>query len=298
MEIIKFNKDTYLDLKEECLLCIGFFDGMHLGHQQLFKKALTYPYKRYALTFNSSFKNDKLITPFKEKISLIKKYQIEKVFVIDLNEKLIKTSPIDFINLYLKKINPKLIICGEDFRFGFNNEGDADLLKQHFNVDVIKLLTLDDQKVSSTLIRQYLVNGDIKRANKYLGYNYFYYGIIKKGLGNGAKLGYKTANIDIDKNLVNLRNGVYICDIKINDSIYHGISNIGIHPSISKLDTPILEAHIFDIDDVEVGEQITIIFYDFIRDEIKFDDIEMLKSQINKDIDIAKSYFINKNDCN
>lgn len=291
MEIINLKENDNITSFQDIVLCLGFFDGVHLGHQKLFAAANKYPYKKGVLTFYGNFKKAKLINTFQEKVMLLKQYDIDYLFVIEINEKLIKTTCEEFIKKYLAPLHPKIIICGEDFRFGYNNCGDWQYLKQFFNVEVIPLLKIDGIKISSSLIRQLLKDGEIDKVNKYLGHNYFILGKINKGLGNGTKLGFKTANIDTREGYQMLKNGVYLTKATINNKKYNSITNVGVHPSISKLDKPIIEVHIFDGFDFDVGDEIYLEFVSFIRDEKHFENVDLLKKQVLSDIDFAKSYF-------
>lgn len=291
MEIIKLKENDNITFFQDIVLCLGFFDGVHLGHQKLFDAANKYPYKKGVLTFCGNFKKAKLINTFQEKVMLLKQYDIDYLFVIEINEKLIKTTSEQFIKKYLLPLHPKMIICGEDFRFGYNNCGDYRYLKQFFDVEVIPLLKIDGTKISSSLIRQLLKEGEIDKVNKYLGHNYFILGKIKKGLGNGTKLGFKTANIDTREEYQMLKNGVYLTKATINNKKYDSITNVGVHPSISKLDEPIIEVHIFDGFDFEVGDEICLEFLSFIRKEKHFENVDLLKKQVLLDIDFAKLYF-------
>ena len=295
MEIINLNKSNLSSLnKENFSLCIGFFDGVHLGHQSLINAAKKYPYPIYVLSFTGNFKTEKSILTDEEKSIVVENLGCSKLLLMKLDDELINTSAFDFVEKYLKVISPKVIVCGEDFRFGYKNQGNPAYLSKFFDVEVVPLLYVENVKVSSSLIRKLLENGNIELANKFLGYNYFIVGEIVKGLGNGKKFGFKTANIQLNKNLVNLKNGVYFVSVSFKDKNYHGICNIGVHPTISKLDLPIVEVHVFDIDDLSINTKILIKFHKFFRDEIKFDSVDELKKQVFSDIEKAKLFFKDK----
>ena len=290
MKIKIINKFNYLDIKEnKTNLVLGFFDGIHEGHMKLILEAM-YGYRNVSiLTFIHSFKNDdEVIMSNKQKEEIFKEIGISTIYYLDYDEYLKNMEPIDFINLILKRINPHQIICGSDYRFGKNALGDIYLLKKEFpslNVVPFVYFSFNKQmKVSSTVIKDLIKVGKIKEANEYLYQDYEIEGEVVKGLGNGSKLLFPTINLKLTTNYVLPKNGVYKTKVYLNDLVYDSITNVGIHPTIDKLNEVSIETHILNFNKDIYGKFVRIRFMDFIRDEKKFNSIEELKKQIQLDI--------------
>jgi len=289
MEVIKFNDLISSNVSIDTI-CLGSFDGFHLGHQQLIHQALSISTGDTAVVLFSNHPSKFVSKPVSElmdlddKIRMCNKLRIEYVIVIETDEEFFSLIPEEFIDKYLKLINPKHVVVGEDFRFGKYGKGNSETLKNFFDVLTVDLLEKDGLKISSTSIREYLKEGRIEEANELLGYHFEIKGKVEEGLHNGTTLGFPTANISFKNNLQLINNGVFAAISYVNGIPYKSMVNIGIHPSIDKLDTPIIESHLIDYSGNLYGKTIYIEFIKRIRDEKKFANIDELKNQLSLDI--------------
>ena len=283
------------------VVTVGTFDGLHLGHQKIIRRMVELakenngetilvtfdPHPRLVVNLNSH--EIKFINTQKRKFELLNKSGIDHLIIIPFTKAFAKTSSEDFIKKYLvERIGAKKLIVGYDHHFGKNREGNYQKLHQlgidnGFDVEEINAQYIDEIAVSSTKIRQALIDGDIKRANKFLGYTYSITGIVIEGNKIGRTIGFPTANIEIeDKYKLIAAGGVYACKVDVNGKQYTGMGNIGTRPTIG-INGLVTEVHIFDFDEEIYGQEITIYFVDRIRDEKKFSGLEELKSQLEKD---------------
>lgn len=298
MKIYSFDINHPIKINEPISLCLGFFDGVHIGHAKLIEHARRYSYAIGVLSFESSPKNIDLkneeITPLEFKKSLFEKMGVEYLLLLKVDERMLKTSPDDFIFKVLKIINPQILICGQDFTFGYQGKGTPDLLKKYFDVDIINIRFENNQKISSSSIKQMIKDGQIEHANKLLNRPYSINGVVKHGFGKGRHLGFNTINIEINDDYVMPKYGVYLCKVCVDYQEYYGLANVGVHPTINELDKPIVEVNIFDFDKEIYGFEVKCDFIKFIRSERKFSNIEELKNQVLSDIDEAKKQLKNK----
>ena len=198
----------------------------------------------------------------------------------------------DFIKFLSLNLKTKKIVVGKDFKFGKNRTGDINSIISFFGEENVILLTdflIDNEKVSSTKIRNYLDSGNIKKANKFLGRKYELSGNVVKGLKMGSKLGIPTANIKLHYELYLPKFGVYGISCQLGNKSYEGILNIGITPTVTDKKKIKVEAHIFDFDKNIYGENLEIQINQFIREEIKFNSPVDLLKQINIDISTVKN---------
>ena len=297
MRIYKnFTSDNYID-DDIPAVCIGGFDGVHLGHQELLKHTKESSNLFQIVTFDilpkKYFNNEhKLLTTNYEKIELFKKFEPSNLVFINF-EHVMKFSPKIFCDILKNNMKAKNIYVGNDFKFGANREGDVDYLIKYFgevSVHTIEDYEHNSKKISSTLIKSFLNKGLIEDANKALGYEYSLSGNVIKGNQRGSQIGFPTANLNIDKSIQIPKNGVYKVDVHLNENLYEGIMNIGYKPTVSDGTKQSLEVHIFGFNDDIYDAVLSVHFKKFIRDEIKFSSIEELIQQISKDIeDINKN---------
>ena len=261
---------------------IGYFDGVHKGHQILLNKLTK---DDVIITFkNHLFSNE--IYPLEQKIFLLKEF-CPNIIVLDL-DKIKNNTKEDFIT-YLKTFNLEKIIVGEDFKFGTDQEGDAKYLSDYFNLEIIPLLTINGEKISSTLIREYLKEGKINEANELLTRTYAINDIVVRGHQIGRELGFPTINVFLRESLL-LRYGVYRTKITIDDVVYNSITNVGVRPTFnnSNILEETTETFVFDFNQATYGEFVNVEFFEFIRDEKKFNNKDELVEQIKKDIDYVR----------
>ena len=304
--MLKIYKNFNLSkIDKKSILLIGNFDGLHLGHQKLFKLAEKYSKKHKVkfgvLTFDplpAMFINKKItnyrITSNLQKNLLFEKAGVDFVIVSRFNKSFSKISADNFIKkIIVKKINPNFIFVSNNFKYGFRRAGNvAKLISKEniYNYKIIKPSPLKKGKkiISSTLIRKLLQRGELKNANKLLGRNWSIIGVVQKGRRIGKKLGVPTCNIDI-KNYVIAKPGVYSVRIKVNNSnkIFKGIANLGYRPTFGEKKI-LLEVNLFNFSGNLYNKSLNVSFYNFIRSEKKFNDHQDLIKQIEKDLKQAK----------
>ncbi|MCI6989073.1 MAG: bifunctional riboflavin kinase/FAD synthetase [Campylobacter sp.] len=256
-------------------LCVGCFDGMHLGHQELFKRL---DENGAILVIESGSSN---LTPNKSR----ENFTNLPIFYYRL-EDIRNLRPDEFINLLKREfVNLKSIVVGNDFKFGFERSGDISTLKKAFEVEVIDEFCIDGTGVHSKQIRNFLSQGDIKNANKFLGRNYSIKGAIISGQGLGKKEFVATLNLEISRYFLP-KDGVYATNTLVDDKSYKSVAFIGKRVSTDGKFS--IETHILDDFKECEAKDTEIFFVDFIRDNMKFSDFKALKEQILKDIEAAR----------
>ncbi len=289
------------------VLTIGTFDGVHLAHRALIssivevaleaqKDSMLITFSPHPRTFVSAEDTPpiELLTSTTEKIELLKDTGLDILLIQNFDRQFSEIDAEEFVDEYLiSKLRPSCIIIGYDHKFGKNREGDIDLLRSKsdqggFEVMEIPRIILDDLAVNSTKIRQHLRSGDVKLANRLLGRPYSIRGMVVRGLQNGRKMGFPTANIkpDSPEKLIPT-DGVYSVEVMIGDEIYRGALNIGYRPSVDRSLSHTIEVYILDFDEDIYGREIEVRFLDFVRPEMKFDDLESLQAQIAEDVSVV-----------
>ena len=295
MEIIQFNFGDKLTPVPNLILCLGFFDGVHLGHQSLIKKARKEGYKLGVLSFNQSpayvLGNklvDNCITSISDKADIFEEIGVDYFFLMDFDHTVASATKDEFINKVLLAINPYQICCGPDYHFGVRAEGDVDYLKRFFNVKIINFENIKDNKISSRNIISLIKEGEMEAVEEMLGRPYRINGTVMVGFKNGTKIEFPTANLKLEYEYVYPKNGVYIGYGYVYGQKYKAIINVGLHPTINPLAKPQVEVHLIDFEGNLYGKNIFVEFIKFIRDEKKFDSLEELKAQLNRDKQKAK----------
>ena len=289
------NLNTVVDDKPD-VTCIGAFDGVHLGHQALINMAKSISTKYQILTFDPVPKKyfdimHRLLSTKDMKIDILSRFNPESVIFLNF-EDVKDLNPKDFCNILEKKLNTNSIVVGKDFKFGKNREGDVNFLIKYFgksNVHVLNDYVVNDSKISSTLIKSTINQGNLDLANQYLGYSYKLKGTVMHGNRMGHQIGFPTANISIDINLVVPKFGVYEVVVIKDDKTYKGVMNIGNKPTVSDDINLSYEVHILDFDEDIYESVLEVELLSFIREEIKFDNIDQLKTQIALDIKSIKN---------
>ena len=287
------------------IILIGNFDGVHLGHQKLFKKAREFK-KKYKskigvitfnpmpkMFFNKNLKHFRLMN-LSQKIEEFKKQKVDFLINQNFSKRFSKIKANIFIKKYLnKKIKTRFLFVSNNFRFGNKREGDINLLKFYEEECNYKLITPKPLKnnnnvISSTLIRKLLSNGNLSEANSYLSRNWEIEGSIEKGRKLGRKIGFATCNVDI-KDYIIAKPGVYSVKVKINKGTkkLKGIANLGYRPTFNQKKL-LLEVNLFNFNKNIYNHKIKVEFVKFIRKEKKFNNIKELTNQIKKDIKVAK----------
>ena len=295
MEIIQFELGEKLEPVNDLILCLGFFDGVHLGHQKLIKKARKEGYKLGILSFNQSpayvLGNklvDTCITSIADKADIFEEMGVDYLYLMDFNRQTLTATKDEFINKVLLPINPYQICCGPDYRFGARAEGDVSYLKQFFNVKVNDFENINNFKISSRNIISLIEQGEMEQVAEMLGRPYRISGIVTVGFKNGQKIDFPTANLKLEYRYVYPKSGVYVGYGYVYGKQYKAIINVGTHPTVNPLKEPLVELHMIDFDGVLYGKTILCGFIKYIRDEKKFDSLDDLKVQLTKDKQKAK----------
>jgi len=291
------------------VVTIGTFDGVHLGHQKVILRLREFARQHDGETVIFTFhthprlvtapdgSNLRLLTTLNEKINLFEKYGIDHLIVYTFDKSFSELTYSEFVEkILVEKIKTHCLVVGYDHKFGKNREGGFDYLKKcaekhKFEIERLDALLVDEDSVSSTKIRNALENGQIEKANHYLGYQFTLHGTVVEGNHLGRKLGFPTANLESsDKHKIIPGYGVYAVKVELGGVEYNGMLNIGTRPTINNnADNRSIEVHIFDFESNIYGKEITLKFVGKIRDEQKFDTIELLSIQLKKDKKTALS---------
>ena len=280
---------------------IGTFDGVHKGHKLLIRKTLETAKKNNLKSIIVTLEKpvrcvSGLLSPFGEKMDLMKKTGIDEIIVVPLLSEILSMSPDEFYEkILINDLQACHIICGSDFAFGKNRKGNTRWLtrktkRSNVTVDIVKPLKISGHTVSSSLIRSLLHKNDIKNANKYLGREYSFSGIPFKEKGIGSKIGFPTVNLMAEKDKI-LPKGVFVSIISRGKKTYPSVTNIGYRPTLNRGEAVVPETHILGFKG-DWGKKVTeVVLLKKIRNEKKFKDIEELKKSISKDIKKAKEFF-------
>lgn len=297
MELL--NIENYEETRFNTAIALGNFDGVHIGHQQLIKKVINISktkglkssvllFKNHTRTLVDS-KGPLLLSSYEQKNKLIEDLGIDLIYTTPFNDDVRKLSPEEFfVNILIKKLNVKTVVVGIDYRFGYKASGDSELLLdlgERYGVEVIifKPIYFEGSVISSTRIRECLIRGDVKKATNMLGRNYSIIGDVVKGKEIGHKLGFPTANLKPNINYVIPKNGVYSTETIVENKRYLSATSVGYNPTFMENQIKI-ESHIIDFNNTIYNMTIELIFVDYLREEIKFNNIELLKKQILEDI--------------
>ena len=291
------------------IVVIGFFDGVHLGHKKIINncidRARVLRCSSIVLTFNRPPVNvarnntlKKLIIPFEEKIKIIDAMDIDCIIIADINPDFLKLTPEQFCrDILINKLHIREIFVGEGFRFGYQAAGDILFLKNFFEsycvkVNVVPLLKVNGEIVSSTAIRKYCSEGRIREVSNLLGRNPQIDGVVTKGAGRGRLLGFPTANINICELYIIPADGVYIGTVFISEEekIYPAVINVGSNPTFKESGKRI-EAYLLNFSGNIYNKKIKVTFLEKLRDEMVFDNEDELAKRIKLDIEYALKYF-------
>lgn len=288
--------------EEYTAVALGIFDGVHRGHRRVLETAFSYPSLTKAVfTFDTSTVDTKgegyrmLITDaFKRK--LLERAGAQSIFSPDfLTLKNMEAE--DFAREILSgRMHAKVCVCGEKFRFGHNATGDSEALIEYgrkfgFDVKIVERLDDSGKRISSSLIRQLVREGNVREANRLLGYNYGYCLEVIHGNHIGRTWNFPTINQLLPDRLVLPRFGVYVSGVHIDGRVYAGVTNIGVKPTIEDKASPLAETFIIDYTGDLYGRSIEIELFDFIRPERKFDSIDELKAEIKQNTESARATF-------
>lgn len=299
MRVVRNLSD--IEIEGGSAVTVGSFDGVHRGHQAIFENLIAAaskknlqsvivtfdPHPRKVLSPDSQ--NLRLLTSLDEKIEIFQRVGVDTVLVIHFSREFSKLSYVEFVeDILVNKLKVREMVIGHDHHFGRNREGGLrnliDLGEKHgFGVGQVAPLRANEQIISSSLIREYLEDGEVEQANAFLGRSYGIKGRVIKGDGRGKEIGYPTANIQPhDPDKVIPRRGVYAVEVDYGNDRFKGMMNIGYRPTFN-FDPLTLEVHIFNFGVQIYGEVLSIYFKKFIRQEKKFNSVQQLKAQLDQD---------------
>ncbi|WP_334056205.1 bifunctional riboflavin kinase/FAD synthetase [Polaribacter sp. P097] len=305
-----FQKTSSFSSEEKTFVTIGTFDGVHFGHQKIIEKLVSeakkeqkksvlltfFPHPRMVLQKDASIE---LINTINERANLLEKTGLDYLIIHPFSRAFSRTTALEFVrDILVNQLNISKLIIGYDHHFGKNREGNITQLTEYsylydFKVEEIPAQDIDDVSVSSTKIRRALHEGNLKTANDYLGYNFMLNGNVVNGKKLGGKIGYPTANIDIQEDYKLIpKTGVYVVKSSIDKEEVFGMMNIGNRPTVNG-NHQTIEVHFFDFNKDLYHQNLTIELLYFLRDEQKFESLDLLIHQLKKDERIARDYIKN-----
>ena len=272
-------------------VALGKFQGLHKGHMLLVDKILELAsdFELTSVVFSINFNEDKVINLPYEKQSILKKCGVDYLVNCDFCDEFASMSPEEFVlKILVNKLGVSYVVVGSDFRFGKGRAGDVSVLRTYalkygFKLVAIDKLAIDDIIVSSTYIRELISNGNMKNVYKFMGRYYSLSGRVIRGRQLGRTIGFPTVNIIPDPHKLLPPYGVYGSMVELDGTTYPAITNVGNNPTIDSDNAVTVESNIIDFSEEIYDRDITIYFTDYIRGEIKFNNIEALKKQINND---------------
>ena len=307
---LKYPFDYQPDKDDQAVCAIGFFDGIHKGHQRVLQTA-----KDQARQLNKKFAvmtftphpieilrkdrtNVSYLTTFKQKQSILREFGVDLLYVIHFDLSVAKLKPQEFIDQYIVGLTISQLVCGFDFTYGHKGAGNVDSLishsKERFGVTVVEEYSEENEKVSSTRIRNLLTEGEIDQANKLLTRPLMTEGKVIHGFKRGREIGYPTANILVDPAQILPKIGVYYVTILIDDTQYHGMASLGYNPTFDdpeQKNTIKCEVHIFDFNQQLYGQSVTVFWEKYVRPEYRFEQVDQLIAQLKQDEELIRGLF-------
>ncbi len=307
MQIIQNTKEFHID--EKTAIAIGKFDGIHRGHEKLIScileqkkkgmKATVFTFFPSAAVFFGQVQGAELTTQT-EKRRYFEKIGVDILVEFPLTVETAATPPEKFVtDILVKQMNAAYIAAGTDLSFGNKGKGNRELLESmapelNYQVQIIDKVFYGDREISSTLVRETVEQGDMVKANELLGRCYSFEGIVEKGNRLGRKLGMPTINLYPDKEKLLPPKGVYYSNVRFEGACYPGITNIGLKPTVNDGNTVSVETYLYDFDRDMYGKEIVTELLQFKRPEKRFDGIEQLKAQMEKDIEAGRTFHFQK----
>lgn len=301
--------------KTECpstVMALGFFDGIHLGHQKVIKNAIQIANeterKSAVLTLDPhpsvvlgrGVQHIRYITPISEKKRVLEQLGVDILYIANFTHSFASLEPQQFVDQYIINLNVEHVVAGFDYSYGRLGKGTMETMPFHsrqlFSQTIVDKLSTGSEKVSSTLIRNQLMEGKVDKLPLTLGRNYSVNGTVAHGDKRGRKIGFPTANVQLNDEFLLPKTGVYAVELSFSGKTYKGVCNVGYKPTFyeDKDSIPSVEVHLFDFNQEIYGEEVTVAFFERIRSEKKFNSIDELVSQIQRDKESAIHYFSSK----
>lgn len=303
MKIRRINNELEINQKEDTVLVLGYFDGLHKGHQTLFKEARKIAteqgLKIAVLTFPESPKlafvryQPELMLHLnhpEERAAHLENLGVDYLYLIDFTSHFSKNTAQEFFDKYVAALKAKAVVAGFDYHFG-SDKRKAEELADYFDgqIVIVSSVNQDEEKISSTRIRETIQTGYVAKAHQLLGYPLSTRGIVVHGNARGRTIGYPTANLAPLDRVILPADGVYVVDVEHNGKIYRGMASVGKNVTFEG-DELRFEANLFDFAEEIYGDTIRIIWLDKIRDMVKFDGIEELVAQLKSDEEVARNW--------
>lgn len=297
MKIIDIKLNELIDLNEPIAACIGYFDGVHLGHQALINKtkelAKINKIRSCLITFNPDPHNVlegqvfKHIESFDERLKLIASFDFDYCLILNFNQQMADLSVENFYDQILSRLPLKYLVCGFDFHYGYKGQGNYETLAKQAkdNFEVIKIDSVDyqGQKISSSRIRKAIAEGDLNFVSKLLGYQYALTGLVIHGRALGREIGYPTANLQIDEEVLLPKSGVYLGYAIYQNHRYRAMVSIGNNPTVKENLKATVEVHLLDFKEDIYQEIIRLEICEWLREIIHFNSMADLKHQLEQD---------------
>lgn len=303
MKIRRINNELEINQEEDIVLVLGYFDGLHKGHQTLFKEARKIAdeqgLKIAVLTFPESpklafvrYQPDLMLhlNHPEERAAHLENLGVDYLYLIDFTSHFSKNTAREFFDKYVSALKAKAVVAGFDYHFG-SDKRKAEELADYFDgrIVIVSSVNQDEEKISSTRIRETIQNGDVAKAHQLLGYPLSTRGIVVHGNARGRTIGYPTANLAPLDRVILPADGVYVVDVEHNGKFYRGMASVGKNVTFEG-DELRFEANLFDFAEEIYGDTIRIIWLDKIRDMVKFDGIEELVAQLKSDEEVARNW--------
>lgn len=311
MKIIKLNHPYQDHLIEDApiVLALGFFDGIHKGHQKVIQTAKamaeSHGYKLAVMSFNQhpsvifqgvSPESIRYLSPESRKVELLEELGVDLFYIVNFTKEFASLTPQEFVDQYIVGLHTKIVVAGFDYTYGKRDIANMRVLPQ-YSKNRFTIITIPEQrnskgKISSTAIRAALLNGNVAEANKLFGYDYVMKGKVVHGFGRGGKkLGYPTANIEVSNDTFLLKNGVYIVEMDVDGTWIPGMASIGFNPTFNDVKKITIEVHLLDFNEDIYDKKVKVKWLYYLRDELKFDSLDALMVQLKEDELMTRKYF-------
>ncbi|WP_100333726.1 bifunctional riboflavin kinase/FAD synthetase [Bacillus alkalisoli] len=311
-------KTVYLEhphhlLKTDCpstVMALGFFDGIHLGHQKVIKTAINHANKTNrksavltldphpSVVLGRDIQHIRYITPISEKKRILEQLGVDILYIVNFSHQFASLEPQQFVDQYIIDLHVEHVVAGFDFSYGRLGKGTMQTLPFHsrqvFSQTIVDKLANGEEKVSSTLVRKQLMDGKVDELTETLGRNYSISGTVSHGDKRGRKIGFPTANVQLNDEFLLPKTGVYAVKLTVSGLTYNGVCNVGYKPTFyenQQITFPSIEVNLFEFHQEIYGETVTVEFFQRIRNEQKFNSIEELINQIQQDKEKAIHFF-------
>lgn len=306
MRIIQFSLNRHYNAHKPIVACIGYFDGLHRGHQMLIKKTIEIAKQKELepslITFDpdpwvivKNAKDPQHLSTMRQRINMASSLGIKNIIILQFTQEMAHLSYQDFEKKVLFPLQIETLICGFDFHYGFKGEGSIDTLKAQktMDIEIIDCVSEDNEKISTTRISELILCDRVAKANELLGYRYQVEGKIIHGHKQGRTIGFPTANIQVDHEYILPSLGVYAGYIQVRNKWYRTMINLGHNPTFNETAKVSIEAYILDFKDMIYGEKVILEFDHFIRHEKKFSNKSNLALQLEQDVKHVRKMLTN-----